>query len=194
MPTPRSPEADDEVPDETLMARYADGDIAAFDELFRRYEPRAYAFFVKRTRSSDRAQDLYQELFLRIHRARDRYDPARAFTPWFFQIARRLWVDDQRRAYRSHEVPIGGQEPSGNWDRRSDGVADRDEVTQILGALSAEERHVLIAAKVEGLAYPELAIELGKSVDAVKKLASRTLQRVRSGLLVEAACGTEQAR
>jgi len=73
--------------DETLMARYADGDARAFGELFRRYEPRAYASFLKRTASPERAQDLYQELFLRIHRARDRYDAERPFAPWLFQIA-----------------------------------------------------------------------------------------------------------
>ena len=46
------------VPDELLMARYADGDGRAFDELFRRYEPRAYSYFVKRTGSPERAEDL----------------------------------------------------------------------------------------------------------------------------------------
>ena len=61
-----------EEPDENLMARDAAGDAEAFDELFRRYEPRAYVFFLKRTGSPQRAEDLYQELFLRIHRARDR--------------------------------------------------------------------------------------------------------------------------
>lgn len=70
-----------ELSDETLMAAYRDGDAVAFEELFRRYESRAYGFFLKRTASPERAQDLYQELFLRVHRARDRYDPARPFCP-----------------------------------------------------------------------------------------------------------------
>ena len=144
------------------MEQYANGDAGAFDELFRRFEARAYCYFIKRTRSPERARDLYQELFLRIHRARDSYDPARAFTPWFFQIAHRLWVDDQRRAYRTHEV------------------ADREQLGQILDSLSADERYVLISAKVEGIAYSELALQLGKSADAVKKMASRALQRLRA--------------
>jgi RNA polymerase sigma factor (sigma-70 family) len=96
-----------QLPDEALMERYADGDAQAFDELFRRYEPRAYAFFLRRTGSPERARDLYQELFLRIHRARDRYDRGRPFAPWLFRIAQRLWIDDQRRAHRSYEVPLG---------------------------------------------------------------------------------------
>jgi RNA polymerase sigma-70 factor (ECF subfamily) len=162
------------------MRRYVDGDPEAFDELFRRYEPRAFSFFLKRTHSRDRARDLYQELFLRIHRARDRFDPARPFAPWFFQIAHRLLVDDQRRAYRSHEVSIEDRNCRSQRPDPHDEVADREQVGQILDGLSAEERYVLISAKVEGAGYPELAAQLGKSVDAVKKLASRAMQRLRA--------------
>ncbi len=165
------------------MRQYADGDAEAFDELFRRYEPRAFSFFVERTHSRERARDLYQELFLRIHRGRDSYDPARAFTPWFLQIAHRLLVDDRRRAYRSREVPIGDREPRSDRASERDGVADREQLGQILEGLSAEERYVLVSAKAEGIGYPELAARLDKSVDAVKKMASRAMQRLRAASL-----------
>src|SRR5262245_22753858 len=90
--------------DEALMERYANGDAAAFEALFQRYELRAFSYFVKRTGSRDRAQDLYQELFLRVHRARHAFDPGREFAPWFFHIAHHLLIDDERRGYRSKEV------------------------------------------------------------------------------------------
>lgn len=163
-----------------LMQRYADGDAAAFDELFRRYEPRAYAYFAIRTRSADRAQDLYQELFLRIHRGRDSYDAGRAFAPWFFQIAHRLLIDDVRRAHRSQEHPYGDREPPAIGASHSESLSAREVLVQILDTLSADERHVLIAAKVEGVGYPELAAQLGRSVDAVKQLASRAMRRLRA--------------
>ena len=179
--------------DEQLMARYADGDLDAFDELFRRYEPRAYAFFFQRTRSHQRAEDLYQELFLRIHRARDRYDPTRAFTPWFFQIANRLLIDDRRRAYRSQELPIEDWEPAAPLPGSEILVSEREEVSQLLHALSPEERYVVLSAKVVGISYPELAEHLGKSVDAVKKMASRAIRRLQaladSGALLESPSG-----
>jgi RNA polymerase sigma-70 factor (ECF subfamily) len=170
-----------DVPDETLMARYADGDEEAFGTLFERYEPRAYVFFLKRTWSPERAQDLYQELFLRVHRARDRYDPQQPFTPWFFKIANRLLVDDYRRAFRSHEVPLEDREPRTSAPGSEEVVADREYAALVLGALSPEERHVVLSAKVQGIGYPELAEHLGKSVEAVKKMASRAIQRLRSG-------------
>jgi RNA polymerase sigma-70 factor, ECF subfamily len=164
------------------MERYVDGDSAAFNELFRRYEPRAFSYFFRRTRSADRAQDLYQELFLRIHRARHAYDFQRAFAPWFFQIAHRLLIDDQRRAYRSQEIALEEGYARAH-SAASDAVAEREQLAQVLDGLSADERHVLVCAKGEGVGYAELAAQLGKSVDAVKKMASRAVQRLRAEAL-----------
>jgi RNA polymerase sigma-70 factor (ECF subfamily) len=178
-----------EEPDESLMARYAAGDPEAFEELFRRYEPRAYVFFLKRTGSPQRAEDLYQELFLRIHRARDRYDPARPFTPWFFQIANRLLVDDHRRAFRSHEVAIENRHARADGPNSEERLLHRERVDQLLGALSPEERYVVLSAKVEGIGYAELAEHLGKSVDAVKQMASRAIRRLHAGTAPEPAFG-----
>jgi RNA polymerase sigma-70 factor (ECF subfamily) len=168
------------------MAGYADGDVECFEQLFRRYEARAYAFFLKRTASPERAQDLYQELFLRIHRARDRFDADRLFAPWLFQIAHRLLVDDQRRSHRSHEIPIEDREPRSERSNSEEWLAACEVLGQALAALSGEERHILVSSKLEGVGYPELAVRLGKSVAAVRKMASRTLQRLRTAPLLAA--------
>jgi RNA polymerase sigma-70 factor (ECF subfamily) len=165
--------------DEALMALYADGDAGAFDELFRRHEARAYAYFLKRTRSPERARDLYQELFLRIHRSRDVYDAGRGFAPWFFQIAHHLLIDDQRRAHRCHEVPLEDRVLRADGFACDDRLADREELSRALAELSPEERYILVSSKLEGVGYRELALRLGKSVDAVKKAASRAMQRLR---------------
>ena len=161
------------------MARYASGDADAFAELFQRYEPRAFAYFLKRTHSYERAQDLYQETFLRIHRSRRNFDSRRAFAPWFFRIARRLLIDDERRAYRTYEINLQNDE---HWSTPNGGdrVESRELVAQLVGSLSEEERETLIAAKAEGVGYAELAARLGKSVDAVKKMVSRTVLRLRA--------------
>jgi RNA polymerase sigma-70 factor (ECF subfamily) len=179
-----------EIPDEALMARYADGEADAFDELFRRYEPRAYAYFFRRTGSRERAQDLYQELFLRIHRARDRYDAERPFAPWLFQIAHRLLVDDARRAHRSHEVPLA-REPRAEAADGEGRLRQRELLGEALAGLSREERHILVSTKLEGVAYAELAAQLGKSAAAVRKVASRALQRLRAAPLLAASLPAE---
>lgn len=180
MPVAKHSAGRNELPDEGLMARYADGDTEAFGELFRRYEPRAYSFFLKRTGSTERAEDLYQDLFLRIHRSRDSYDSTRPFSPWFFRIAQRLWVDDLRRAFRSHEVPLDPRDLQSKSPSIERVLADRDDLGEALDALSPEERYVLVSFKVDGREYSELAGRLGKSVEAVKKMASRAMQRIGS--------------
>jgi RNA polymerase sigma-70 factor (ECF subfamily) len=166
-----------EVSDESLMAEYAAGRVEAFDELFRRYERAAYAFFVKRVGSQDRARDLYQELFLRVHRGRHAYDPRRPFTPWFFQIAHRLLVDDFRRAFRHHEAPLGDILDSAPGGEQSPPI--RCDLEQLMSGLSSEEQYVLHSAKLTGSEYREIAADLGKSVDAIKKVASRAMQKLR---------------
>ncbi len=171
MPETKLGTSRNEESDENLMARYANDDTRAFEEIFRRYEPRAYGFFAKRSGSAQRAEDLYQELFLRIHRARDTYDPSRPFAPWFFQIAHRLWVDDIRREFRRREVPLDAP----GLERV---LEDRDDLEAALGALSQEELYVLVSSKVGGAKYSAIAETLGKSVEAVRKMASRALQRI----------------
>lgn len=178
MPKAKQIEGRPEVPDESLMARYVDGDAEAFDELFRRYERRAYAFFVRRTGSAERSEDLYQELFLRIHRARRRYDSKRPFSPWLFQIAHRLWVDDVRRAFRSREVSLEARDIASGSPGIERVLADREDLGDALDALTPEERYVLVSFKIDGREYSELAVRLGKSVDAIRKMASRAMQRI----------------
>jgi RNA polymerase sigma-70 factor (ECF subfamily) len=128
-----------------------------------------------------------------MHRARDRFDRQRPFAPWFFQIARRLLIDDQRRAHRSYEVPIEDREPPEQRSSSEAWLGDCEILGQALATLSGEERHILVSSKLEGIGYPELAAQLGKSVEAVRKMASRTLQRLRAAPL-EAGSLQAQAR
>lgn len=167
-------------PDAALMHRYARGDSNAFDALFARYDGAAYAFFLRRSRCPDRAADLHQELFLRIHRFRDRFDSAQRFSPWFFEVARNVWHDDLRRRHRlplaaseeSFQQLQGGEDP----ERRT---SQRELASLLLADLDPFQREVVWASAVEGETYPDLAARLGKSVSAIKQIGSRSLRRLR---------------
>jgi len=168
-----------DLPDGELMGLYADGSQGAFQELFRRYEGRAYAYFLRRVRSDAQARDLYQELFLRLHRFRDTYDASRPFEPWFFHIAHRVLIDDWRRRHRQAEVGLNEallESPGADPERSA---AARHESQRQLARLSPEEARILVDAKVRGLEYSEIAAALSKSVAAVKQIASRSLRRLR---------------
>jgi RNA polymerase sigma-70 factor (ECF subfamily) len=165
--------------DAELMGLYAHGSQRAFEELFARYEGRTYGYFLRRVRCEARARDLYQDLFLRLHRFRHTYDPSRPFEPWFFHVAHRVLVDDWRRRHRQAEV---GLEESGLACSAPDperAAAARCESERQLERLSPEEARILVEAKVLGLEYSEIAAALSKSVVAVKQVASRSLRRLR---------------
>ncbi len=177
-----------DVSDSELMERYANGDAVAFEALFARYERRAFQYFMRRTGSNDRASDLYQELFLRLHRFRDRYDPSRPFAPWFFQIAHNVLVDEARRAARQQEVALDDEGTSSLEQGPENHIDLRRRALLLLNRLPAEQGAILVAAKVEGLEYGEIANRAGRSVDAVKQSASRALRRLRlEGEVSEAA-------
>ena len=161
------------------MARYAAGDAAAFELLYQRYRTRAHAYFLRRTGEPDRARDLSQQLFLRLHCGRGRYDPERPFDSWFFEIARRIAVDDLRRICRSREVPLGDLDAWDGGPSCEERVSQREALEEVLGGLSREERHVLVAAKIGGVRYDELAVELDRRPASVRKLASRAIARIR---------------
>ncbi len=165
--------------DGELMGRYADGDAEAFDELFSRYDKRAFGYFLRRTGSEDRASDLYQDLFLRLHRFRDRYDPSRPFAPWFYRIADHVAADHFRGSMRNPETVIdtdGIPSPQVGPDRQ---VEQRQQALHLLSLISNEQASVLVAAKVHGLEYAEIAGRIGKSADAVKQTGARALRCLR---------------
>ena len=169
-----------EASDSQLMECYALGDGRAFAELFRRYEGRVYAYFLRRTRSPAAASDLYQDLFLRIHRFRANFDPSQSFKSWFFTIAEHVYIDHLRR---SHGFTASARDPSAERapgpDPERQAIASA-EARRILGSLSLEQAAVLVAAKLGGSGYAEIAGDLGKSVAAVKQVAARALRRVRA--------------
>ncbi len=166
--------------DSRLMAQYARGDEQAFEALYRRYEGRTYAYFLRRARSPDTARDLYQDLFLRIHRFRARFDPTQRFEPWFFTIANHVFVEHLRRQH-GFEASGGDSLEPVSWEHDGERQAIAREQTQrILTGLAPEHFAVLVAAKVGGFEYAEIAAELGKTVDAVKQTASRAMRRLRA--------------
>jgi RNA polymerase sigma-70 factor (ECF subfamily) len=155
--------------DEALMIAYARGEQAAFDELWRRYAGLLERTMLRRLGSPEDAQDLVQQTFLQLHRARGDYDPQRPFRPWFFTIAfnlqRELFRSRARRPAGTLEVEHGASMPDAN-----PAVAD---VRRALGSLPAETREVIVLHWLEGLSFGEVASLVGASEGAVKVRAHR---------------------
>jgi len=173
--------------DEKLMERYAAGDLSAFRALFQRYENRIYNFFLRRLGDPERAADLFQELFLRLHRNRHRFDPGRPFAIWLFTIANNL-VRDNLRMTRSLDFERVETEdalpPSKSATPEESAAAAEvgEKIAMAIQALPEAQKEVLLLARFEGLSHKQIAEITGRSRLAARQLLYRALQNLRRRL------------
>jgi RNA polymerase sigma-70 factor (ECF subfamily) len=162
------------------MERYAEGDDAAFALVYDALAERLLAFLRRRLGSMSRAEDLLQQTFLRMHRARGSFVSGSAVLPWAFAIARRLLIDELRRAQKHGLAPAQAvaaeatqpsREPSAQALLEADELARR--LQRRLAALPASQRVAFELTKLEGLSAAEAAQVLGMTVQAVKLRAHR---------------------
>src|SRR5216684_4147113 len=100
-------------PDVRLMLQVRDGSAAAFEELMLRYQSRLVTVLEHLVGKRGQAEDLAQDVFLRVYRARERYVPAAKFSTWLFTIANNVAANALRSRSRRHEVHVDGAGDSG---------------------------------------------------------------------------------
>jgi RNA polymerase sigma-70 factor, ECF subfamily len=177
--------------DEMLMAAYATGgDRRAFEALFARLAPRLHRFFRRSFASESVADDLLQQTFLKLHRARATYRPDMKVAPWAFTIAARVRLDEYRRRKRLAEdgdeealARADEQEAVARAGDRAVEDADRAElVRQAVEALPESQRVVVHLNRFEGFTFAEIARVLGTTEGAVKLRAFRAYGFLRARL------------
>lgn len=170
--------------DEQLMAAYVASDPAAFGQLFERYAPRVYAFFVRSFGRKDVADDLVQTTFLKLHSARTSYEQDRPFRPWLFTIAARVRLDELRRRYR---VPVTASDDEVELAAASDpSPSEQAEAREQLGRieaafakLSPSQRSVIQLHRVEGLSFAQIGAIMNVQEGAARLRAFRAYERLR---------------
>jgi len=171
------------------MDRYAQGDDAAFAPLYDLLAPRLQRYLDRQLGDTARAEDLVQQTFLRIHRARGRFLRGAAVVPWAMAIARRLMIDDLRlrkgeRLARSVDDEAASEVPD-RAPSASDLVDAQKLLTRIqreLAKLPDAQREAFELIKEEELSLAEAAAMLGTTVTAVKLRAHRAYQALRAAL------------
>jgi RNA polymerase sigma-70 factor (ECF subfamily) len=175
-------------PDVRLMLQVRAGDAQAFEELMLRYQNRLLSLLTHLVGERDLAEDLTQEVFLRVYRARKRYVPGAKFSTWLFTIAGNVASNALRTKARRREVHIaprsnesGSQsletaavEASGLMPARQLDKAElRDVVQQAIGSLNDRQRMAVLLAKFEHFSYADIAEIMDMSPQAIKSLLSR---------------------
>lgn len=193
-PYPVAPAAGDAgacSPLDAAMDRYASGEDAAFQELHRRGAPRVRGFLLRLSGDAALADDLTQEVFLRIHRARGSFEPGAAALPWIFAVARNVFLDHARRP------KVRGMPASSPWgspppereappDTHGEEVAIANEMLEVvrktLAGLPVLQREAFVLLRFEGLSVHEAAQVLGANKGAVKIRAFRAYEALRAAL------------
>jgi RNA polymerase sigma-70 factor (ECF subfamily) len=184
----------DDLPDEILMQRIARDDAAAFDALFLRHRRAVFSYTFRMVGDGTTSEDLTQECFLRVWRARQRYEPTAAFRTWLFTIARRLALDELKRR-QAHptllavetaddEDSTGTAKPLGVDPGNPQEIVMARELArtldQALRDLPEEFREAAILRDVEGLSYEQIAGILGCPLGTVKSRINAARKRLQA--------------
>jgi RNA polymerase sigma-70 factor, ECF subfamily len=170
----------------TLLERVAAGDRSSFDECVRQYGDLVWSIARKMTRSAADAEDAVQEIFLKLWRSADRFDPVRGSEPVFIAtVARRALIDRIRFAKRRpQEVSIDelqdAPQPSGSSG--AEVCVEARKAAEALEQLRPEQRQVIALSVVNGLSQSEIATQTGMPLGTVKTLIRRGLLQVRQAL------------
>jgi len=183
--------------DEDLMLRYARGDGTAFEILFRRHKARVYSFIYRFVGGGHTADDLYQEVFLRIIRSRHTYRPRARFTTWLYAVARSVCIDAIRKENRRTDTASLDELNETGQTLAHLPVTQgtqRDEVFQsetgalierFIQMLPQEQREVLLMRERLNLTFREIASITGCTVGTVKSRMRYALESLRKWLIAE---------
>ena len=184
--------------DEKLMARFQKGEIQAFEVLLARHRRGVFNFVLRFVGNRDLAEDLVQDIFLRLVAAAQSFQKRSKFTTWLYTIARNLCIDHYRKKQHRREASLdqplnpGGESeatlmdrlPSNTPapDRQADNHRVQDRIREAIEKLSDEQREVFLMREEAGLPFDEIARIVDAPVNTVKSRMRYALQNLRASL------------
>lgn len=168
-----------ETADETLMQRYARGDAAAFDELYRRHELKVWRFIQRSVANRASADELMQEVWFSVARQAPRYVPTAKFTTWLFTLARHRVIDAHRMQRphdsidepRAHTPQLAVQlstSQSENPASQLQAWQEREALMSAVERLPAEQREAFLLQAEGELSVAEIASATGVNFETAK--------------------------
>ena len=169
------------------MAAAQTGDAAAYEKLLQELLPHLRGFVRRRVSNPNAAEDVVQNVFLSLHRARNSYRSERPFGPWLHAIARHAVIDHARRGSRrvAQEVSLeaeGVPEPVAPQPKTPEGAGLSPELAGALDELPAGQREAVLLLHLHGLSVTEAALQVGISRAALKVRAHRGYKALRARL------------
>jgi RNA polymerase sigma factor (sigma-70 family) len=194
MPAPaRAPNARDASGDEDLMQGYAAGDAAAFDHLYARHKGGVYRYLLRHCGNAGTADELFQDVWMNVIRARATYAPSAKFATWLYRIAHNRVVDHWRATGRIELVPAGNDAdddpldaiPGPRNDEPDVRAGAREIGARLAAALSTvppAQREAFLLHQEGGLDLAEIAAITGAGVETVKSRIRYAVSKLRAEL------------
>ncbi len=167
--------------DEELMTAYQRGDVQAFRILFQKHQRGVFNYIYRYTGSRDESEEVFQDVFMKLHRAAATYQPTAKFSTWLYTIVRNLCIDVHRKKRLRHNVSmdeplyedartlhdvIAAEKPAP--DSKSSDQQVGKIVEEALAQINEDQREVFLMREKAGLKFEEIAELTGVSVNTVK--------------------------
>ena len=177
-----------EGPDEQLMLAYRGGDAAAFEALYRKHRGGLFRYVARSVRERRLAEELFQEVWLRVIEARERYVAEAKFSTWLYAIAHNRLIDHFRASglrsveMMAEELPDppapAGEQPERKAEAREQG----GRLIAALEAMPVAQREAFLLHEEGGLSVPEIAEVTGTSEEAAKSRLRYAVAKLREAL------------
>ena len=176
--------------DEELMLRYAGGDAAAFETLYASHKGALFRFVLRSLKSRGEAEELFQDVWVRVIEARARYAPQAKFTTWLYTIAHHRLVDHWRAkglalvSIDDEEKAVGevAADPGSEPARVVEASQTLDRLTAALAALPFAQREAFLLHHEGGLAIAQIAAATGSAEEAAKSRLRYAMNRLREAI------------
>lgn len=174
--------------DRTLMLRYRDGDTLAFEQLYGRHKGPLYRYLLRQCGHAASAEEIFQEVWIKVIRGAERYEPLAKFSTWLYQIARNCFIDHVRRQGRSAVdaaaavEPDGLQAAGGNPEAAVALTQSGQRLSLAIAALPADQRDAFLLREEGGFGLAEIANITGTGRETVKSRLRYAVRKLREAL------------
>lgn len=189
--------------DEDLMMAYRDGDARAFEDLYQRHKGPVYRYLLRQCRNAAIAEELFQDTWLGLIRARERYEPRAKFTTYLYRLAHNHLIDHYRR--QSSGIPLSYTEELDDLPANASYTAalqepvndldTRRQVRQLLTlveGLPDAQREVFLLREESGLSLEEIAHATGVNLETAKSRLRYAMAKLRAGMAEKNATADER--
>ena len=172
--------------DSALMLRYQDGDASAFEMLYRRHNDALYRYLLRRCQQRDAADDVFQEVWGKIIRARESYRPTAKFTTFLYRVAHNCFIDylrrNQRHQHNSPADPDSQPDLAEAPEQLTEKALARRRLEQALTLLPDEQRDAFLLHEEAGLSLDQIATVTGSNRETIKSRLRYAMKKLRAAL------------